>query len=77
MYWSSAVIHDASLLARTGEQANARAGWLDAYQCVNGHTSPECPLCGSYDTSAWADAAPSRHYHVICASCGNDSVVGL
>ena len=47
---------------------------VDAYRCAKGHTSQQCPICGSYETAAWTDAE-NRHYHVICGSCGNDSIV--
>lgn len=64
MYWTEAAVRSA-----------ADVEYVDAYSCANGHTSEECPLCGSYDTAAWSDAESPRHYHVICAACGNDSVV--
>jgi len=73
MYWTEAAVRHPDLLARTSG-GGSDAAFVDAYRCANGHTSKECPLCGSYDTAAWADSE-ARHYHVICAACGNDSVV--
>jgi hypothetical protein len=75
MYWSPAAVRNPDLLARTARRAESTGGSVAAYLCANGHTSKECPLCGSYDTAAWADTELSPHYHVICGTCGNDSVV--
>jgi hypothetical protein len=75
MYWTEAAARHPDLLARTAPGVESSTAYVDAYQCANGHTSKECPLCGSYDTAAWANGEAPRHYHVICAACGNDSVV--
>ena len=74
MYWTEAAVHGPDLLARTARGAGPGSLSVDAYRCANGHTSKECPLCGSYNTASWADME-APHYHVICAACGNDSVV--
>ena len=54
MYWTESAVRNPDLLARTAP-GSARAAHVDAYRCRNGHTSKECPVCGSYDTGAWAD----------------------
>lgn len=69
MYWTEAVVHHLSQNAGAGFPA---VEYVDAYRCANGHTNPQCPLCGSYDTAAWSDRP---HYHVICGACGNDSIL--
>lgn len=74
MYWSPAVVDDPDLLVRAGQRGQSAGGFVEAYRCTNGHTSQECPLCGSFDTSAWADTEQSSRYHVICGACGNDSI---
>jgi hypothetical protein len=73
MRWTEAAVRNPDLLARTAVESTTV--YVDAYRCENGHTSKECPLCGSFETAAWADNEGARHYHVICAACGNDSVV--
>jgi len=74
MYWTERAVLRAEPFAGTLADIESGAPYLDAYRCANGHTSRECPLCGSYDTTAWIDEAES-YYHVICGACGNDSVV--
>jgi hypothetical protein len=75
MYWTEAAVKHPDPQASGSRRVGSDAAFADAYRCPNGHTSKECPLCGSYDTAAWSDAESPRHYHVICAACGNDSVV--
>lgn len=72
MYWTEAAADVAATMARGVESTSPD---IDAYRCANGHTSLACPLCGSYETAAWSSGADPPHYHVICANCGNDSVV--
>lgn len=74
MYWSPAAVRNPDLLARTARKVESTGDSVAAYQCANGHTSKECPVCGSYDTAAWVDTELSPHYHVICGACGNDSI---
>jgi hypothetical protein len=74
MYWTEAAVQNPDLLARSARGVESTIAYVDAYICANGHTSKECPLCGSYDTAAWADGEGLPHYHVICGACGNDSV---
>ena len=73
MYWSEAAVQDLS--QRTAGGVAPPIEYVDAYRCANGHTSQQCPLCGSYDTAAWSNSENLPHYHVICGGCGNDSVV--
>ena len=75
MHWTEAAVRDPDLLARSAHGVESTIVYVDAYRCANGHTSKECPLCGSYDTAAWVDREGSPHYHVICAACGNDGVL--
>ena len=75
MYWSPAAVRNPDLLARTARGVESTIAYVDAYRCANGHTSKECPLCGSYETSAWFNGEGPPHYHVICGACGNDSVI--
>lgn len=75
MYWTEAAVRDPDLLARSARGVESTTASVDAYRCANGHTSKECPLCGSYDTAAWANGETPPHYHVICGACGNDSVI--
>jgi len=75
MYWTEAAIRNPDLLARTAPGVESTIAYVDAYLCANAHTSKECPLCGSYETAAWADDEGPLHYHVICGGCGNDSVI--
>jgi predicted RNA-binding Zn-ribbon protein involved in translation (DUF1610 family) len=74
MYWTEAAVRNPDLLARTARGVESTIAYVDAYRCANGHTSKECPLCGSYETAAWRDSDGPLHYHVICSACGNDSV---
>jgi hypothetical protein len=75
MYWTEAAARNPDLLARPGRGVESTIARVDAYRCANGHTSKECPLCGSYETASWADAGEDwPHYHVICGACGNDAV---
>lgn len=74
MYWSDAAIRGRHLPTKAAREAVPTIEYIDAYQCANGHTSQECPLCGGYDTAAWRDRE-NLHYHVICGNCGNDSIV--
>ena len=74
MYWTEAVVHNPDALARSAQPMDSTIVCVDAYRCGNGHTSQECPLCGSYDTAAWRDREGPPHYHVICGACGNDGV---
>jgi hypothetical protein len=73
MFWTEAAVRNPDLLARSARGMGSAS--VDAYECANGHTSKECPLCGSYDTAAWRDTDGPLHYHVICGACGNDSVI--
>jgi ribose-phosphate pyrophosphokinase len=73
MFWTDAAVKSPDLLAGRARGAESGA-YVDAYRCTTGHTSRECFLCGSYDTSAWRDNEGSPHYHVICGACGNDSI---
>jgi hypothetical protein len=76
MCWTEAAVQNPDLLARSARGVESSTiGYVDAYRCANGHTSKECPLCGSYDTAAWTNAEGPQHYHVICGACGNDSVI--
>ena len=75
MYWTEAAVRDPDLLARSARGVESTTASVDAYRCANGHTSKECPLCGSYDTAAWANGEAPPQYHVICGACGNDSVI--
>lgn len=75
MYWTEAAVQLPDSLVGTSLGVEQSPAFVDAYRCAIGHTSKQCPLCGSYDTAAWAEGDPPRHYHVICAACGNDSVV--
>jgi hypothetical protein len=75
MYWTEAAVRNPDLLARSARGVESTLAYVDAYQCANGHISKECSLCGSYETAAWRDTDGSPHYHVICGTCGNDSVV--
>jgi hypothetical protein len=59
---------------RSARGVESTIAYVDAYECANGHTSKECPLCGSYETAAWRDSNGPPHYHAICSACGNDSV---
>ena len=74
MYWTEAAVRHPDLLARSARGVESTIAYVDAYRCANGHRSKECALCGSYDTASWADGE-GAHYHVICGTCGNDSVV--
>ena len=73
MYWSEAAAW--RLPRRGAPELGHTMEYVDAYRCANGHTSQQCPLCGSYDTAAWSDTENRPHYHVICGNCGSDSVV--
>lgn len=75
MFWSEAAVKNPDLLA-TSIRGVETGACVDAYRCMNGHTSQECSLCGSYETAAWRDNDGPLHYHVICGACGNDSVIG-
>jgi hypothetical protein len=76
MYWTEAAVRNPDLLARSARGVESTIAYVDAYRCANGHTSKECPLCGSYETAAWVDTEGS-YYHVICGACGNDGEVQL
>lgn len=76
MYWSEAALRDPDLLPSTTGGVQSTPPYVDAYRCANGHTSVQCPVCGSYDTAAWTDGERPADYHVICGSCGNDSITG-
>jgi hypothetical protein len=75
MFWTDAAVRNPDLLARSAVGATSSSAYVDAYRCANGHTSKECPVCGSYDTAAWANDEAPAQYHVICAACGNDSLI--
>jgi hypothetical protein len=75
MYWTAAAVLQPDPDAKIPHEVGSDPTFADAYRCANGHTSKRCPLCGSYDTAAWSDGKAVRHYHVICAACGNDSVI--
>ena len=74
MYWTEGAVRGPDLLARRAVPQGDANAVLDAYRCSDGHTSVECPVCGSYETASWADPEGASHYHVICDACGNDSV---
>ncbi len=74
MYWSEAAVRSEHLPARAGGAVVPIIEYVNAYRCANGHRSQQCPLCDSYETAAWRDSE-KQHYHVICGSCGNDSIV--
>lgn len=75
MYWSEAAVRSQDLPETAAGGTGPSLEYVDAYRCANGHASQQCPLCQSYDTAAWRDSGNRPHYHVICGSCGNDSVV--
>ena len=72
MYWSEGAVRT---LSDGAVELGQTLEFVDAYRCASGHTSQQCPVCGSYDTAAWRDTEHLPHYHVICAHCGNDSIV--
>jgi hypothetical protein len=75
MYWSEAAVPGRHPSLPTAPPWASKVAYIDAYRCANGHTSQECPLCGSYDTAAWIDRDDLPHFHIICGTCGNDSIV--
>jgi hypothetical protein len=74
MYWSEAAVRSQHLPTRTAAEVVPTIEYVNAYRCATGHISQQCALCRSYDTAAWRDSE-NLHYHVICGSCGNDSIV--
>ena len=60
MYWTEAAVRHPDLLAKTARGVAPGSAYVDAYRCANGHTSKECPLCGSYDTAARANGEARR-----------------
>jgi hypothetical protein len=48
----------------------------DAYLCTEGHNSPKCPKCGSYQTAARvAPGDPPTSVTIQCEACGTKSIV--
>jgi endogenous inhibitor of DNA gyrase (YacG/DUF329 family) len=76
MYWSEVALRGQHLPTRAAGEVGPTIEYVDAYRCANGHTSQQCPVCGSYATAAWRERE-NLHYHVICANCGNDSIVNV